>query len=168
MNDSLVLFRDIAGDAAQKAANKVRPDQEQLDHLDEPADDNTWQDTPDVSGSVGKFRDQAKSTFNKAKSAGQDAKNDAQSNAQQQGGNNADSAVGGAKAGLSNLKDKMAGSVDDDTKEKTKQKVSETRDRTKDYLNEKMPQERRDQTIWRLKKMIVEIQGHQDCILHKY
>ena len=26
-----------------------------------------------------------------------------------------------------------------------------------------MPKERREQTVWRLKKMIVEIQGHQDC-----
>ncbi len=163
VNDALVLFRDIAGDAAQKAANKVRPDQSQLENLDEPAEDNTWEDTPDVSGSVGKIKNQAKSTFNKAKSAGQDVKNDAQSNAQQQGGDNADSAMGGAKAGLSTLKDKVAGSVDDDTKEKTKQKATETKDRAKDYLNEKMPQERRDQTIWRLKKMIVEIQGHQDC-----
>jgi len=25
-----------------------------------------------------------------------------------------------------------------------------------------MPEERREQTIWRLKKMVVEIQGHQD------
>jgi hypothetical protein len=28
-----------------------------------------------------------------------------------------------------------------------------------------MPQERRDRTIWRLRKMVVEIQGHPDCKL---
>lgn len=31
-----------------------------------------------------------------------------------------------------------------------------------------MPKERRDQTIWRLKRMIVEIQGHNDCKLVQY
>jgi hypothetical protein len=35
-------------------------------------------------------------------------------------------------------------------------------------LKDKMPQERREQTIWRLKKMVVEIQGHQDCELYHW
>lgn len=34
---------------------------------------------------------------------------------------------------------------------------------TKEYLSEKIPKERREQTIWRLKKMIIEVQGHADC-----
>jgi hypothetical protein len=37
-------------------------------------------------------------------------------------------------------------------------------DKTKNYLSEKIPKERREQTIWRLKKMIIEIQGHADCM----
>ena len=36
------------------------------------------------------------------------------------------------------------------------------RDQMNNYLKGKMPEERREQTIWRLKKMVVEIQGHQD------
>jgi hypothetical protein len=36
-------------------------------------------------------------------------------------------------------------------------------DKTKKYLSEKIPKERREQTVWRLKKMIIEIQGHADC-----
>ncbi len=36
------------------------------------------------------------------------------------------------------------------------------RDQLNSYLKGKMPEERRDQTIWRMKKMVVEIQGHQD------
>jgi hypothetical protein len=35
-------------------------------------------------------------------------------------------------------------------------------DKTKKYLSEKIPKERREQTVWRLKKMIIEIQGHAD------
>lgn len=33
---------------------------------------------------------------------------------------------------------------------------------TKEYLQEKIPKERREQAIWRLKKMVIEIQGHAD------
>jgi hypothetical protein len=42
-------------------------------------------------------------------------------------------------------------------------KRKEYSDRTKSYLSEKIPKERREQTVWRLKKMIIEIQGHADC-----
>jgi len=34
---------------------------------------------------------------------------------------------------------------------------------TKEYLSDKIPKERREQTIWRLKKMVIEVQGHADC-----
>lgn len=34
---------------------------------------------------------------------------------------------------------------------------------TKEYLSDKVPKERREQMIWRLKKMIIEVQGHADC-----
>jgi len=30
-------------------------------------------------------------------------------------------------------------------------------------MSDKFPQERREQAIFRLKKMIVEVQGHPDC-----
>jgi hypothetical protein len=33
----------------------------------------------------------------------------------------------------------------------------------KAFLAEKMPEERREQIIWRLKKMLIEIQGRSDC-----
>nr|WDA55141.1 hypothetical protein [Talaromyces marneffei] len=39
---------------------------------------------------------------------------------------------------------------------------SEYNRRIKDFLASKMPKERREQIVWRLKKMIVEIQGHSD------
>jgi hypothetical protein len=33
----------------------------------------------------------------------------------------------------------------------------------REYLSDKVPKERREQAIWRLKKMVIEIQGHADC-----
>lgn len=38
--------------------------------------------------------------------------------------------------------------------------------KTKEYLGEKFPKERREQAIWRLKKMVIEVQGHADCQCH--
>ena len=68
-------------------------------------------------------------------------------------------AQGGAKQGLSNLR----GTASENVPEETKEKARDARNRTADYMKGKMPKERREQSIWRLKKMIVEIQGHQDC-----
>lgn len=65
----------------------------------------------------------------------------------------------GATAGANHLQQQASANVDEDTKNTAR----EYRDRTSGYLKDKIPQERRDQTIWRLKKMIAEIQGHQDC-----
>lgn len=49
MSDASILLRDIAGDAAQNTASKVKPSEDQLSQLDRPADDNTWHDVPDLS-----------------------------------------------------------------------------------------------------------------------
>ena len=48
-------------------------------------------------------------------------------------------------------------------KQRTKEAAEDARRQAREYLGKKVPKERRDQTIWRLKKMIVEIQGHDDC-----
>lgn len=70
-------------------------------------------------------------------------------------------AEGGARQGLSNLRGTASENVPDETKDKAR----DARNRTAEYMKAKMPKERREQSIWRLKKMIVEIQGHQDCKL---
>ncbi|EFX03202.1 hypothetical protein CMQ_3131 [Grosmannia clavigera kw1407] len=41
-------------------------------------------------------------------------------------------------------------------------KTSNYRSRGRDYLSTKIPQERRDQVVWRLKKMVIECQQHPD------
>ncbi|KAK9374244.1 uncharacterized protein V1513DRAFT_446467 [Lipomyces chichibuensis] len=46
--------------------------------------------------------------------------------------------------------------------DKAKKTQDERVDRAKDYLDKKLSKERRDQVLFRLKKMVVEIQGHPD------
>ena len=65
----------------------------------------------------------------------------------------------GASAAQDNLLNTASANIPNEHKDKAK----ETRDRTQNYLKNKIPKERRDQTIFRLKKMIVEIQSHSDC-----
>lgn len=52
--------------------------------------------------------------------------------------------------------------ISENVSEEDKDRARRQRDRLNNYLRGKMPEERRDQTIWRLKKMVVEVQGHQD------
>ena len=64
-----------------------------------------------------------------------------------------------------NLKNQARANVPEETQEKARNAKNAAVEKSRNYLDKKMPQERRDQTIWRLKKMIVEIQGHSDCML---
>lgn len=67
----------------------------------------------------------------------------------------------GAQAGAATLKNRVSENMDEDQK----QKMREYRERTREYFKNKVPRERREQIIYRLKKMVVEIQGHSDCKL---
>lgn len=179
LNDATILIRDIAGDAATKAANKVNPSDEQLSQIDKPADDNTWHDVPDMSGS--NIKNQMKSTYNKKAPVTADDLKDAAGNAtqqanpddsrdprdaaqyaqrdQQQGTNSGVDAKGGLQAGVDTLKRRAN---ENGSEQEIRDRARERRERTQKYLSTKMPVERRDQTIWRLRKMVVEIQGHPD------
>jgi hypothetical protein len=181
LNDAVILLRDMAGDAAQKTANKVKPNEDQLNQIDHPAEDNTWHDVPDMSRD--NLRNQVKQSApfgNKDKEgAKQDARNvagDITQAAHPEGSRDpTDVAQRGAQEGQTGSSqgidargafDVAKQKVDENVSEEDKQAARDTRDRTKErtqnYLKSKMPEERRDQTIWRLKKMVVEIQGHQD------
>ncbi|KAK5113743.1 hypothetical protein LTR85_010760 [Meristemomyces frigidus] len=174
LSDATILLRDIAGDAATKTANKVNPSDDQLSQIDKPAEDNVWHDKPDMSRDT--LMNQAKSKMPIGKKDLQDAAGDATQQAhpsgsrdpteaadlaardQQQGTDSGVDAASGAKAGAQNLKDKVSAGTDDDQK----QKAREYRDRTNEYFKNKLPKERREQIVYRLKKMVVEIQGHSD------
>ena len=167
MSDATILLRDIAGDAAQNAANRVNPSQDELSQIDQAADDNTWHDVPDLSRD--NLRNQAKSTYNQQKPFSRgDVKNVANSTADQSQTNDGvdpDRAREHGAQGASQLRDQASANVPDETKDKAKN----LRDRTANYAKQKLPKERRDQSIFRLKKMIVEVQSHQDCkITHTF
>jgi hypothetical protein len=173
LNDAVTLLRDMVGDAAQKAANKVNPDADRLAQIDNHAEENTWHEVPDLS--VSNLRAQAQDRYAKNKpfsrsdvqQAGQQALDDAQNHPSD------DPQVAG-KAALSNAADNLKQTADSNVPDESKDKIQENKRRalearenakksTKAYLGKKMPKERRDRTVWRLKKMVVEIQGHSDC-----
>ena len=181
-----MLLRDIAGDAAQKTATRISPSEDALNQIDQPADDNTWHDVPNLSPA--NLRAQAKDQYNKNKpfSRGdvQNAAGDATQTAHPSGSRDpADAALleaesrdqgtdsgldpqAGVNSAAANLRGQASANIPDETKDKAyeaKDKARDGRDRTKNYLREKLPKERREQTIFRLKKMIVEIQSHSDC-----
>ena len=170
LSDATTLFRDIAGDAAQNTANKVKPSDDALNQMDQPADDNTWHENPDLSRGnlkeslrqkmpVGK-QDIRQAAGDANQAAHPDGSRDPRDTAQlgayegQTGNYTGMNAQGGLEQGKQQLSAKIP--------EEDKDKVRARRDQLNNYLKGKMPQERRDQTIWRLKKMVVEVQGHQD------
>jgi hypothetical protein len=178
INDATILLRDVAGDAAQNAATRLQPSEDQLNQIDRPADDNTWHDVPDFSRQ--NLKNKAMGEFNKQKPFDRqdlrDAAGDATQNAHpggsrdprdaanlaardtQQGTASGMDGRAGASAGIDSLRDRASANMPDETKDRFRNAAGHTRE----YLDKKLPRERRDQAIWRLKKMIVEIQGHQD------
>lgn len=168
----------MAGDAATKAASKVNPSQDALSNIDKPAPDNTWHETPNLSKD--NLKNQFKTAVDQNKPVSKqdlkDAAGDASQSAdpsgsrdptnaadraardQQQGGNSGVDAQSGARSGIDTLKNRADTNVDD----KTKEAARTYKQKANNYLANKMPEERKEQIIWRLKKMVVEIQGHPD------
>lgn len=162
------MLRDIAGDAATNAAARVRPSQEDLQQIDAPAPDNTWHEKPELS------RDQVKSKFNDFYKGNpkEDAKHvmgeatsaahpdgsanprDLANTAAHDGRTGASSGIDaqkGISAAANTAQRKLDQNLDDETREKAKNKKEEYKARTREYFKKKVPQERREQTIWRLK-----------------
>jgi len=175
----VVLLRDIAGDTASKAANKVNPSEDELANIDRPAEDNVWHETPDLSRD--NFKSQVQSRVPIGRKDAKEAAGDASQAAHPSGSRDpADAGLAaaedrqqgtastdpqtGLRTGAQNIKDKASANMDDSDKDKAR----EYRERTQNYFKGKMPKERREQLIWRLKKMVVEIQGHQDCTFPQY
>lgn len=67
LTDATTLLRDIAGDTAPKAAGRVKPSEEQLASMDQPAEDSVWHEKPDWSAD--KMKGQMKSQYEKYKPA---------------------------------------------------------------------------------------------------
>jgi Family of unknown function (DUF5923) len=196
VKDATILFRDMAGDAATHAATRVKPSNEDLAQMDRPAQDNTWHDTPDFSKDTMKNKFQGiykgnpkedvkaaasegTSTAHPTGSSDPSALAGAAAQDRQVGGSSGIDAYGGANAAANTLQSKVDANLDQETKDKARSRAEEYRARTREYLSKKMPQERREQTIWRLKvcphaaqfyllhltfcqKMVIECQQHPD------
>lgn len=163
LKDLSILVRDMAGDAATNAADKVRPSDDQLRQMDELAPDNTWHEKPDLSKD--NIKKQAQTVY--GGNAKQDAKEIAQAGINASNVQNANDTRQvdhqGAQSAMRDLADaKVDSNVDDETKAKVKERNAEYRQKAKNYFNKKMPQERKEQVIFRLKKMILECQQHTD------
>jgi len=179
LKDCTILLRDMAGDAATNAAARVKPSQEDLAQIDHAAQDNTWHEAPDFSKDS--FKSKAQGIYKgNPKEDGKAAITDGTAKAHPSGWSNpqdlASTAVherqtgistgvnaqSGAYAAADTLQQKFDEHLDQETKEKAQAKKDEYRARAKEYFSKKVPQERRDQTVWRLKKMVLECQQHPD------
>lgn len=170
MSDATILLRDIAGDAAQKAANQVNPSDEQLSQIDHAAEDNTWHEAPNFGEMKGNLQSKVPFGKKEAKETVGDVTQAAHPSGTRDPATAADAT---AQAGTTNVVDPNAGAatgvqsakdkISANTSEDQKQKAREYRERTREYFKGKVPKDRREQVIYRLKKMIVEVQGHEDC-----
>ncbi|RYP11480.1 hypothetical protein DL764_000003 [Monosporascus ibericus] len=151
LKDATILLRDIAGDAATNTASRVRPSEEELASIDEPAQDNTWHDKPNFSKD--NVKNQLYGTYKGDPKKDTRDVADSTANAAKRPDGSLDPGAA-ARTAADRLKEKVPDEKRDETKQRTKQTAHEYRARTKDYLSKKVPEERRDRTIWRLKEAI--------------
>jgi hypothetical protein len=147
----------MAGDAATNAAARVKPSEEDLGQIDRPAQDNTWHEAPKVNKeafSKDALKEKAQGYYKgNPKEDAKDVAAHGTSVAQNGGAGTSTevNAQSGAHAAADTLQQKADQNVDQETKDKAREKKEEYRARSREYLKKKMPQDRRDQTIWRLK-----------------
>ncbi|KAL1969272.1 hypothetical protein VTN77DRAFT_9464 [Rasamsonia byssochlamydoides] len=160
LSDAVVLLRDISGDISQKSAEKIKPSEEELSRIDQPAPDNEWHDKPNVSKEQLKDQVEKNAPVNlkDAQEATNAAKRAATGDKENAPVSEMDVRAGGAAA-ASSVKQAVSQNV---PVEETKNRANDYAQKTKEYFSSKMPKERREQIAWRLKKMIVEIQRRPD------
>ncbi|KAI3329555.1 hypothetical protein F4824DRAFT_381410 [Ustulina deusta] len=157
LSDASILIRDMAGDAATNTATKLRPSEEKLNQIDTPADDNTWHDAPDFSN----VKSQLQRVYKKSPSQdAKDAANTTVEGARQPDGTPSPQA--GAETAAGAVSENINANISEEDREAAKTTAAEYRRRAREYLNKKVPQERRDHIVWRLKKMVLECQQHPD------
>ncbi|EPE04283.1 hypothetical protein F503_01287 [Ophiostoma piceae UAMH 11346] len=136
LKDASILLRDMGADSATKIASKTRPSEEELSQVDEPAPDHTWHDLPtkeEIKKRTDDYKKRGQSVYQKKKKQAEEG------------------------ADASELAEPVDPAI-----ESAQNKTAEYRDRTKNYLETKVPKERQDQAIMRLKKMIIECQQNPD------
>ncbi|KAE8229396.1 hypothetical protein CF326_g5632 [Tilletia indica] len=168
VQDFGIIGRDIFADAASKAADYARPDESKLGQVDQPAPDNQFHD--DIPGQ--KEKNKVKDALNSVdtEKLKNDVKNEVAGHAQDVAGavdpnasdeQNKAAATEAAKDKAELVKQK-ANKLTDKIPEKHKELIKQNANAASEYFKEKFPQERRDQFIFRLKKIVVELQRHRD------
>ena len=163
VKDATVLIRDMVGDAATNVASKVKPSEEALASIDEPAPDNTWHDKPDLSKA--NVKNQLQNVYKGDPKS--DAKDiaDSSANAARRPDGSVDPTAAAQTAA-----DQLDAKIPDEDKEKVKRTTKEAaqayRARTREYLVKKVPEERRERTIWRLKvfQIVLSLSDHRDIL----
>jgi len=145
LSDATILARSMVGDAATGIASRVHPSEEQLSQIDTPAEDNSWVEAPNFDQSD--FKSRVKSQYSKASSWTKKKRPDSSTS----GTAVADGAT-----------DDLTLPDDGATVSSSSSRRKEWGGKAKEYWDKKMPAERQDATMDRLRKMIVEIQGHDD------
>lgn len=150
----------MTGDAATSAASHIKPSDEQLSQIDSAAEDNTWHPAPDLSKEALKKQAQGVYGSNLKKDIQDVAK--AGTDAAGAHGSSGSKPAEGMAAVKAAARQKIDKNMDPETKEKIRQRNEEYRRKAKQYFKKKMPQDRKDQIVFRLKKMVLECQQHPD------
>lgn len=240
LSDLGLVSRDLFATAAERAANKARPDQRDLDQVDKSAPSGEWigadgkrvgkDETPELQlkgprgtefrmnpkddpanaktvdhhgneRAAGDAYNEASSRANEAKDQAYNQKEQAKGAANdqynQQGGQGgikdqlrshaedvrqSDHPLDAARHKKEEAKNQARGAADENTSydnrgeakqdarnkalnaipDRQREQASRGIEKTKDFMNENFPEERRDQFIYRLKKVVVECQDHKD------
>jgi len=181
LKDIGILGRDVAADAAAKVAEVARPEEHELNAVDEPAPSNQWvgpdgetrshnDPVPDTGLAAKKEqlqqkKEEAKQEAQQHAEESQNRVANAADNAQSGHSRDEDKANAAANAGSDQAKEEaqkkknvLLNKIPDEHKDKAKEQL----EKTKEYAKDKFPQERRDRFIYRLKKVVVENQRHRD------
>lgn len=174
LKDASFLGRDVLADGLSKAANGARPTEQQLADVDDPAPSNQWEGANGVTAdhTTGVPRTEVEALVDHANRKKEEvreivaqdmrqvqAKVDAQTTRTGPDGQIVVQDPEVAKAdGKATLKEKTWGRISD----KHKDVLKEQYEAGKHYAKDKFPEERKQRFIYRLKKVVVELQRHRD------
>lgn len=180
LKDVSLIGRDVVADAAVKTAQKVRPNEDELSRVDEPAPSDQWvhpdgstagahESVPhtglqaqkeDLLAKKDNVVDQVQSegapVVDRLHSAGaQDVQANQASSSNVPSG---DAFAEQAKQEGSRLRDRLSDKIPQEHKDLAKENYN----KAKEYAKDKFPEERRNRFIYRLKKVIIENQKHRE------
>ncbi|TRM64226.1 hypothetical protein BD626DRAFT_429803 [Schizophyllum amplum] len=176
LSDFAVIGRDVLAKGASEAAGKLRPTEDQLAKVDEPAPEGEFMSKEEYEQQKreakekaeafknGRYNHDERPVLNMA--AGEaDLIEDTPSSSEYSVEPATTTDVANSSDKPKTLMGKMKGLRNDlsaKIPQQHKEKANEHLDRGKDFIDDYFPQERREQYIYRLKKVIVECQKHDD------